>query len=256
MATKNLYFAGTAGCGKSTLTNAFQTWLSNQGMDAITVNLDPGVDTVPYVPDVDIRDWVKLSEIMSEHGLGPNGAQIVAADMLALNIKEVSSVLEEFDADYVLIDTPGQLELFAFRQSSKHIIEEFGAEQSALAFLYDPAICRSANGYVSSLMLAATIHFRFPLPMITMVGKSDMVSDDDRVRLETWGKDYYALFNSIMDDAADAQSQISAEFLQALETVGVGRGAFFISSDTNEGLEDLYSSVQMALEGGEDVETD
>lgn len=256
MAAKNLYFAGTAGCGKSTLTNAFQTWLSNQGMDAITVNLDPGVDSIPYAPDVDIRDWVKLSEIMAEHGLGPNGAQIVAADMLALNIKEVSSVLDEYDADYVLIDTPGQLELFAFRQSSRHIIEEFGADQSAIAFLYDPAICRTANGYVSSLLLAATIHFRFPVPMITVVGKSDMVSDDDRARLEAWGKDYYALFNSVLDESADAQSQINAEFLQALEAVGVGRGAFFASSDTMEGLEDLYSAVQMALEGGEDVEPD
>jgi hypothetical protein len=254
MAAKNLYFAGTAGCGKSTLTNAFQVWLSGKGIDVITVNLDPGVDSLPYAPDVDIRDWIKLSEIMAENGLGPNGAQIVAADMLALNIQEVSSVVNEFDPDYVLIDTPGQLELFAFRQSSRHIVEELGIEQSVLAFLYDPAICRSANGYVSSLLLSATIQFRFPIPMINMVGKSDMISDEDREKLDLWGKDYYSLFNSVLDEATDAQSQVSAEFLQALETVGVGRGAFLVSSDTNEGLEDLYSSVQIALEGGEDVD--
>jgi GTPase SAR1 family protein len=254
MAAKNLYFAGTAGCGKSTLTNAFQVWLSRQGVDAITVNLDPGVDSVPYTPDVDIRDWIKLSEIMAEHGLGPNGAQIVAADMLALNIKEVSTVIDGYDPDYVLIDTPGQLELFAFRQSSRHMVEELGTEQSALAFLYDPAICRSANGYVSSLLLSATIQFRFPIPMINMVCKSDLLSEQERERMELWGKDYYALFNAVLDEAADAQSQVNAEFLQAMETVGVGRGAFYVSSETNDGLEDLYSAVQMAFEGGEDVD--
>lgn len=254
MAAKKVYFAGTAGCGKSTMTGAFQLWLQNQGYDSITVNLDPGVDVLGYEPDVDIRDWVKLSEIMTEHGLGPNGAQILAADMLALNVKEVSDVIDGFDPDYVLIDTPGQLELFAFRQSSKLIIEEFGTESSILAFLHDPAIVKTPNGYISSLLLSATIQFRFPIPMLTLVSKSDMLSEPDRERMSLWGQDYYSLFNALLDDAKDAQTQINIEFLQALETVGAGRSSFLVSSDTGEGLDELYSNVQFALEGGEDVE--
>ena len=117
MPAKHLYFVGTAGSGKSTLTNAFQLWLNNQGYDAITVNLDPGVDSLNYAPDVDVRDWIKLSEIMAEYGLGPNGAQVAAADMMALNVREISQVVSGYNTDYVLIDTPGQIELFTFRQS-------------------------------------------------------------------------------------------------------------------------------------------
>lgn len=254
MAANHLYFVGTAGCGKSTLTNAVLLWLQNQGYDAITVNLDPGADSLLYAPDVDVRDWVKLSEVMEQYGLGPNGAQIAAADMLALNIKEIADVVNGFDTDYVLIDTPGQVELFAFRQSSRVVMDELSGEDAVIGYLFDPAMAKTANGFVSSLMLSATVHFRLPYPMITVMSKSDTVSDADWKKLESWSMDYYSLFNALLDESVDAQTQVNAEFLQALESVGAGRGLIPVSADTGEGLEDIYSTVQQILEGGEDVD--
>jgi GTPase SAR1 family protein len=254
MAAKHLYFVGTAGCGKSTLTNAFQLWLNNQGYDAITVNLDPGADSLLYAPDVDVRDWVKLNEIMVEYGLGPNGAQIAAADMMALNVKEISQVIEGFDTDYVLIDTPGQIELFTFRQSSRVLLDELSGERGMLAFLFDPAVAKTANGYVSSLMLAATVHFRLPVPMMSLLSKVDSLSEAERERVALWSRDFYALFSSLLDESSEAQTQASIEFLQALETVGAGRPVLPVSSDTGEGMEEIYSAAQMVFEGGEDVD--
>lgn len=254
MGVKHLYFVGTAGCGKSTLTNAFQLWLNNQGYDAITVNLDPGADSLLYAPDVDVRDWVKLNEIMAEYGLGPNGAQIAAADMMALNVKEISQVIAGFDTDYVLMDTPGQIELFTFRQSSKVIIEELSDDRAMLAFLFDPAVAKTANGYVSSLMLAATVHFRFSAPMMSLLAKVDSLSELERERIALWSRDFYALFSSLLDESSEAQTQASVEFLQGLETVGAGTPVIPVSSDTGEGIEDIYSAVQMVFEGGEDVD--
>jgi GTPase SAR1 family protein len=255
MATKHLYFAGTAGCGKSTMTRSFQLWLQGEGYDAITVNLDPGVETIPYVPEVDIRDWIRLSEVMADHGLGPNGAQIVAADMVALNVDEVVDVLSQFDSDYVLVDTPGQLELFAFRQSSRAIMERIGPESSALAFLIDPVLARTANGFVTSLMLSATTHFRLPVPQVLVLSKADLVTDEERERIESWGQDYYALFNSLLEESPDAQTLMSMEFMQALETVGIGSAVSLVSSESGEGLDEIYIQVQNALQGGEDADS-
>ncbi|MCG2826575.1 MAG: ATP/GTP-binding protein, partial [Thermoplasmatales archaeon] len=118
-----LYFVGTAGSGKTTLTYAFQQWMNLQGYDAITINLDPGVEKLNYAPDIDIREMISLSGVMEEYNLGPNGAQIVCADLLALKINEIKEIVDGFVSDYVLIDTPGQIELFAFREASKHIME-------------------------------------------------------------------------------------------------------------------------------------
>ena len=254
MAAKHLYFIGTAGSGKSTLTNAFLLWLQNQGYDGVTVNLDPGVDKLSYAPDVDVRDWIKLSEVMEEYGLGPNGAQVAAADMMALNIKEIAQVVEGFNTDYVLIDTPGQMELFTFRESSRFIIDELSGEAAVLAYLFDPALAKTPNGYISSLMLAATVHFRLQIPTLSLLSKVDVLSEIDRDKIDLWSRDYYALYNALIDENVDSQTQVSAEFLQALETVGAGRTIVPVSADTGEGLEDIYALAQQILEGGEDIE--
>src|SRR3990170_3264910 len=50
---------------------------------------------------------------MEEHGLGPNGAQVLAADMLAMNARELAETMDTFRTNYFLIDTPGQAELLS-----------------------------------------------------------------------------------------------------------------------------------------------
>jgi GTPase SAR1 family protein len=255
LAPKNLFFAGTAGCGKSTLAGTFQQWMVNEGYDAITVNLDPGVDSVPYQPDVDIRDWIRLSEVMAEYGLGPNGAQVLAADMLAMNVGEVVDVINGFDTDYVLVDTPGQLELFAFRQSSRVVLDAMDRESSVLVFLFDPLIAKNPNGFVTSLMLSATVQFRLDLPMISVLAKSDLLSDAERSIADRWSQDKFALWSDLCDEAAnDSQTQINLEYLQALDTVGSVGGMGFVSSETWEGIADIYSIVQRLMESGEDID--
>ena len=69
----NIYFVGTAGSGKSTMVGAFKRWLDDNEIDSIVVNLDPGAEKLPYVPDVDIREWINLDEVMSQYGLGRTG---------------------------------------------------------------------------------------------------------------------------------------------------------------------------------------
>ena len=128
-----VYFIGTAGSGKSTLTQNFKEWMNQRGLDAITVNLDPGAENLPYEPDVDIKDWISLKEIMESYELGPNGAQIAAADMLALNTSDIKESIESFKTDYVLIDTPGQLELFVFREAGKYIVQFLHPNRSMVA---------------------------------------------------------------------------------------------------------------------------
>jgi len=131
-----LYFIGTAGSGKSTLTHIFKQWMNHRGLDAVTVNLDPGAENLPYVPDVDIRDWISLKEIMDSYELGPNGAQIACADMIALNTEDIKKSIESFKTDYILIDTPGQLELFVFREAGKFIVKFLSHSQRFFGIVY------------------------------------------------------------------------------------------------------------------------
>ena len=173
-----IYFVGTAGSGKSTLVQAYKEWLDYNGIDSIIVNLDPGADSTPYTPDIDIREWICLDEVMEEYGLGPNGAQVVASDLMAMNADKLTGALDDFKTKYVLVDTPGQLELFAFRDSSLRIVEALGRDKSMIVYTSDPMLYRSPNGFVSGKMLSTLVQFRLGLPTIDVLTKTDLVSGD------------------------------------------------------------------------------
>ena len=249
-----LYFVGTAGSGKTTLTYAFQQWMNLQGYDAITVNLDPRVEKLNYAPDVDIRETISLSGVMEEYNLGPNGAQIVCADLLALKVNEVKEIVDGFDSDYVLIDTPGQIELFAFREASKHIIEAFDINNSAMAFLFDPFLSKNPSGFISQVMLSATTQFRFQVPFINVLSKADLLDEKEKDRIMNWVKQPEDLLNDAVNEAPSMEKQLSIELFRVLEDMGVYKILTPVSSETMTGMEDIYNLVQQVFMGGEDLE--
>src|SRR5437660_8655577 len=241
---RNLYFIGTAGSGKSTMVYAFQLWMNSQGLDCVTVNLDPGAEALQYSPDLDVRDYVDLREVMEEQDLGPNGAQVAAADMIAMNAKELANVLETFQTNYVLIDTPGQIELFTFRASGPVLIDAFGREDSALVYLNDPALVKSASGFVSSVLLSATVQFRHGLPFVNVLSKSDLLSEEALERIVEWSLDPFALYEALFADGATPKTLLDVEFLKSMESIGVYRRLHPVSSALTCGVGDIFSQVQ------------
>jgi len=249
---KFVYFVGTAGSGKSTLVAAYSKWLTENGIDNITVNLDPGADTLPYEPELDIREWVSLAEVMEEYSLGPNGAQIVAADLMALNINKLKDELDEIKTTYALIDTPGQLELFAFRGSSGSIIESLGKQKSAVVYLSDPMLCRSSNGYVSNMVLSSLVQFRLQLPVINVITKEDILTPEERETMINWHNDSGSLYCDLMDNESNPQTVVGFELFKALENVGTFGDMFSLSSKDKSGMENIYNTTQQLFFGGED----
>jgi len=249
---RNLYFLGTAGSGKSTMVYAFQLWMNSQGLDCVTVNLDPGAEALQYSPDLDVRDYVNLEEVMAEQGLGPNGAQVAAADMAAMNAKELADVLETFETNYVLIDTPGQIELFTFRASGPVLIDAFGRADSALVYLNDPALVKTASGFISSVLLNATVQFRHGLPFINVLSKADLLPERELEKIVKWSLDPFALYEALFEEAATPKTLLDVEFLKSMETIGVYRRVHPVSSELTFGFEEIYSQVQQVFEGGEE----
>ncbi|MDD4307657.1 MAG: ATP/GTP-binding protein [Thermoplasmata archaeon] len=251
-----IYFVGTAGSGKSTLTQAFKLWMDQQGYNAVTVNLDPGVEELGYTPDVDIRDWVSVSEVMAEQGLGPNGAQIACADIAAIQFPEISNVIEEFRADYVLIDTPGQIELFAFRQASEIFLNAFPTTQNLIVFVLDPAVAKTPAGLVSLLILSSSIQFRFDTPMELVLGKSDLLEIDEIERIKEFCQNPDSLMFALGEGQMDMRAVAATEFLRAMESLGSRMAPKSVSSVEMTGLEEIYRTIQMIFFGGEDLSPD
>ena len=86
----SIFLTGTAGSGKSQLTSILANTILENNKEVIVVNLDPGVNNLPYSSDIDIRDFISINEIMDKYNLGPNGAVILAAELIALKIGEIN----------------------------------------------------------------------------------------------------------------------------------------------------------------------
>jgi len=251
-----VYFIGTAGSGKSTLTNNFKQWMNNRGLDAITVNLDPGADNLSYDPDVDIRDWISLKEIMDSYHLGPNGAQIAAADMLALNTSDIKKSIEKFKTDYVLMDTPGQLELFVFREAGKYIIKFLNPNRSIIGYILDPALAKTASGFLSQLLLSINTSFRLGQPYINILSKIDLLTDEELNQVKKWAHELETLENAIFTEKATIYREMSEGILRLIDEFKTNSELFPICKDNFFGVEDIYSQIQLQFEGGEDLMSD
>jgi GTPase SAR1 family protein len=251
-----LYFTGCAGSGKSTLTQGFKVWMDKMGYNAIAINLDPGTERVPYPAEVDVRDWFKLSDIMQEYGLGPNGAQIAAADLIALKVGEIKEIVEEMDCDYILVDTPGQMELFTFRECSNIIIKALNEEKSAIVFLFDPMLSTTPSNFVSQILLGATTQFRFNIPTINILSKIDMLEEEQLERVLEWSRNPDSLYDSLIVETPDMKGELNVELFRAFEGLGALKELIPISSEEMTGMEDLYSMVQQIFAGGEDLSVD
>jgi GTPase SAR1 family protein len=248
-----VYFIGTAGSGKSTLTASMQQWCKDRGLDAIIVNLDPGAENLPYEPDVDIRDWISLREVMEANKLGPNGAQIACADMIALNTEDVKQSINSFKADYILLDTPGQLELFVFREAGKYTVKFLSPEKSMICYLLDPLLAKTASGFVSQLLLAITTNFRLNQPQINILSKADLLSKKHQALIQRWSHDPEEMYEALCNEEASLHREMSEQLLHLIKDIG-GYSKLIATSQTDfSGIDDLYTTIQQQFEGGEDL---
>jgi len=112
---------GSPGAGKSTYCDGMQQFMSAIGRKCSVVNLDPANDHTSYPCAIDVRDLVKLEDIMEEDDLGPNGGVLYALEELENNMEWLENGLSELGEDYVLFDCPGQVELYTHHSSLRNI---------------------------------------------------------------------------------------------------------------------------------------
>ena len=248
-----LFVVGTAGAGKSTLVTAFQRWTRFLEVECLTINLDPGAERVHYDPEFDVRDLISLHEVMDEYDLGPNGAQILAADLVAAQSYDIQDELAGLSGDLLVIDTPRQVELFAFREASSHMVEVLGQGQSALIFLFDPMLSQSPSGFVSQMLLSNIVHFRLGLPTANFLSKADLLTPDDLERVLGWGEDLDQLESALFEEAGGQRTEFAIGQLRMMQNAQIQPGLIPLSSEQEEGLADILSFAQNIFGGMADT---
>ena len=250
---KTIFITGTAGSGKSLLTSKLYDYYTQNSAFAAVLNLDPGVENLPYTCDVDVRDYVDIVYVMKKYDLGPNGALVMANDLIASKIDDVRSEVERVNPDYLLVDTPGQIELFAYRSSGRFIVENITSEEKTSIFLFDGSLITTPINFVSLALLATSIKLRLNLPSINAITKTDVIGEKLRDILK-WSSNIRSLENSIAQEADGETYTLSTNILRGLNFSGFAQGLIPISNVTGEGLVNLEGALSRILNLGEEVE--
>jgi GTPase SAR1 family protein len=245
------FIIGTAGSGKSLFTAALSEWLKMSKQDVAVVNLDPGVLKLPYSPDVDVRNYVDVGDIMEKYGLGPNGALIMAADLIADEIENITRDIEAANADVVLVDTPGQMELFAFRASGPYIVNELTREPKAIVYLFDAVFSINPLNYVSNMFLSAAVYNRFFQPQMHLLSKCDLIPEKEIKKVTDWANNPRALEDSIEQKMEGTKRLFSRNMMHAINQLGIKFLLIPVSAKTNKGLINFNTSLERILSGGE-----
>ncbi len=250
---KIIFVTGTAGSGKSLLTSKIYEYYTANGAFAAILNLDPGVESLPYACDIDARDHVDVVSIMKQYDLGPNGAMIMANDLIASKIDVFQDEISKINPDYLLVDTPGQIELFAYRSSGPFLVKSLDSLEKVNIFLYDGALITTPVNFVSVALLATSIKLRLNLPNVNVLTKTDLIGDKLKEIL-SWSTNLKVLEDAISKEADGETYTLTTNILRGLNLGGFAQGLIPISNVTGEGMVNLESALSRIINLGEEVE--
>ena len=239
-AGRSLYLIvlGPAGSGKTTLTAAFGSWLQEvQEARVAYVNLDPGADYLPYKPDVDARSYVTVEELMRKEGLGPNGALVESMRVLYERRAEILERISSLEADVVLVDTPGQMELFLFHEAGPAFSRELAKRGAAVALvLFDSGLARSPSHFATLRLMALVVQLRLDVPTVAALNKGDL---ETARRAVAWAKDP-SLLLSDLEGEQGVISELAARLVELMNAYSLAARVPLVSAKERWGFQELY----------------
>lgn len=147
-------------------------------------NLDPAAENFAYEVAFDIRDLISVTDVMEELGLGPNGALIYCMEYLLEHVQWLQDYLEEFDDDeYLILDCPGQLELYTHVPIMRSVVERmrlWGYESSMVGvFCVDVTFMGDTSKFISGSLLSLSAMIALELPHINVLTKCDLMDQEE-----------------------------------------------------------------------------
>jgi len=246
------------------------SYLHSQKNVPYVLNLDPAVYSVPFESNIDIRDSINYKEVMKQYNLGPNGGILTSLNLFATKVDQIIALLEKRAApnpstpsakpiEHILVDTPGQIEVFVWSASGTIFLETMASSfPTVIAYVIDTPRTSSTSTFMSNMLYACSILYKTKLPMILVFNKTDV---QDAEFAKEWMTDFDAFQQALreeeetgafgteggaggfgagsgyMGSMLNSMSLMLEEFYRHLSVVGV-------SSMTGDGVEDFFKAVE------------
>ncbi|KAL6194138.1 PREDICTED: GPN-loop GTPase 1 [Fragaria vesca subsp. vesca] len=238
---------GMAGSGKTTFMHRLVAHTHQRNIRGYVMNLDPAVLTLPFGANIDIRDTVKYKEVMKQFNLGPNGGILTSLNLFATKFDEVINVIEKRadQLDYVLVDTPGQIEIFTWSASGAIITEAFASTfPTVVTYVVDTPRSASPVTFMSNMLYACSILYKTRLPLVLAFNKTDVAQHEFALE---WMEDFETFQAAVSEDHSytstltESLSLVLDEFYKNLRSVGV-------SAITGAGMDAFFKAIEASAE--------
>ncbi|XP_062979715.1 GPN-loop GTPase 1 isoform X2 [Elgaria multicarinata webbii] len=184
---------------------------------------------------------------MKQYGLGPNGGIVTSLNLFATRFDQVMKFIEKRQtaSQYVLIDTPGQIEVFTWSASGTIITEALASSfPSVVVYVMDTSRSTSPVTFMSNMLYACSILYKTKLPFIVAMNKTDIIDHSFAVE---WMQDFEAFQDALSQEATyvsnltRSMSLVLDEFYNSLKVVGV-------SAVQGTGLDEFFEQVAKAVD--------
>jgi len=217
--------------------------LNEKSKKACFINLDPGNLSLKVKPKVDVREWVKSGEIMKKFNLGPNYAIIKSMELVEEKIEEICEKIENCDEEFKLIDTPGQIELFLYRDVGKKILKRIASkERSVILFLIDVNDLKDEEKFVSIVAWNAILMLRLAENVVTLINKSDLLEEKgvEILKQKILKKEFF----EELKKKEDYRSLIAESLEKFFDFTSLSQRPIFISALKQKNFEEIENVIE------------
>ena len=163
--------------------------LKSLNKNVYAINLDPAIQKLSFTANIDIRDCVNYKGLMSKYTLGPNGGIMTALNLFSTQFDQVMNLIaKKAETEFILIDTPGQIEVFSWSASGQIIADSLACTYpTIITYVADTVRSQSISTFMSNMIYALSIMYKTKLPLLIAFNKIDVVSHSFATE---WIKDF------------------------------------------------------------------
>ena len=195
---------------------------------------------------------------MKEEDYGPNGGLIFAMQYLMENMDWFEEQVQDYNDDYLIIDCPGQIELYTHVELMKDFASQMQHWGYRLCVVYviDSHFLGDVSKFISASMMCLSAMIRLELPHINIISKMDLIErhEDDWLELEEF---FTPDFTSLTDQLNTSMSKKFFKLNKAISSLlQQWSMVHFVPLDKTDpdSVTFLLAQIDNALQYGEDEE--